>query len=242
MLFSLGILLVGMVSSTATNTAMMQLPSLGALSSLHSQARRNTLMQHMILHRNLKQSDQCISDTVELYQNHPPLVDVAGAFDAEYDRAVEECGTSRTCTIDEDTFNATPAFITECETAGGVIYENDLVITCEMTDAASETVTVNISYLNVDHCFHPESCSADVVARESQDEANEDLDLLNDVFSDEGTVVAVCRAELTVSDQGGNVIISEKIDSSSTFTTTRATVVHAVAVAVLTAGLFAVVY
>lgn len=172
-----------------------------------TQARRRTMQAMRTL-----QSEECNADTSAIFDRSLALRQAARAFDPEYADAVEACGDNRSCTIDEDAFAATPDFVRECEAAGGVIYEYDMIVDCAISDTEG-SVSVKISYLNVDHCFAPSSCDRQAIAGQAQDEVNADLGEFESVFTDE-TARAVCNVKYTVSDQQGNTVTEDRIEGN----------------------------
>ena len=113
----------------------------------------NKVPQQQLAHarRNL-QNSECHADTAAIFERSLALRQAARAFDPEYASAVQACDDNTSCTINEDDFAATPDFRRECEAAGGVIYEYDLVVNCSMSNG-QEKLEVTISYLGVDHCY-----------------------------------------------------------------------------------------
>lgn len=160
--------------------------------------------------RNL-QDEQCFSDSMDLYERNPVLQEASSAFEAEYSQAVEGCG-SLVCTIDEDGFRAAPFFVIECEAAGGEIYEYNLMLGCIIGNG-EEIHSVQVSYLNVDHCLAPQSCDQDAIANRSREEANTDLDEFQTALSSGGVSVA-CHVEYSVNDLNDNVIVEGRIQGS----------------------------
>ena len=185
-------------------------------SPLHDQTRRRA----MEAIRNL-QGDRCDVDTTSIFESSSALRDASRAFDAEYVAAVRACGDSHSCTIDEDRFQATPGFVKECESAGGAIYEYDLLVGCVIASRVDH-VFVQIDYLNVDHCFAPQSCDRKAIADEAAQETNSDLELFEEVFN-EGDVVTVCHVDYKVSDSQGNTVVSDRINGKGASSAGRVT-------------------
>lgn len=172
-----------------------------------AQARRKAtqVVRHL-------QSDECDADTTAIFERSLELRQAARAFNPEYETAVQSCESDNVCTIDEDTFAATPDFVRECEAAGGVIFEYDMVVNCKIFNMV-ESLEVIITYLNVDHCYSPNSCDREAIADQAAQEANYDLGQFETVFTDE-IVKAICSVDYKVSDTNGNTVAADKIQGN----------------------------
>ena len=158
----------------------------------------------------------------------PNLLAFEANYTAEFDAATDACTAGLeqgdfTCDIDEDTFPTTPPYIAACTTAGGVIYERDIKVTCQFK-AGDQSETLRVGFLKHDFC-ESDLCDVETVIADGEEltqEANileAELEAELEALGD-SQVSVDCEIASEIRDPDGKTIFEDGGSSSTTTTVT----------------------
>ncbi|KAL7570621.1 hypothetical protein ACA910_014895 [Epithemia clementina (nom. ined.)] len=150
---------------------------------------------------------QCRFDSIELEKESSELHLAVKQIAEETEAKKDAMCSDNLCIVDENTFTSTPKLVQACLEAGGIIYEFDVKLECNLTAVVSKKgTTISFQYLNTDKCAAAKSCNADDVRADAQQYFDGEISNVEAEIGDPRVVRVDCVSKVTPTTSSAKLI------------------------------------